>query len=72
MKMRADMWQTTFNLAWLSHYDNSDHNAESIYNITLQETNGRAIQASKHEFNGIVLHIYEALASRRRSLKSFP
>ena len=53
-------------------YDNSDHNAESIYNVTLQGTNGRAIQAGKHEFNGIVLHIYEALTSRRRSLKSFP
>ena len=52
-------------------YDNCDHNADSIYNVTLNGTNGIVIQASKHEFNGIVSHTSEPSTSSRRSFKTF-
>ena len=50
-------------------YDNCDHNAESIYNVTLHGTSGIVIQASKHEFNGIVSDTSEPSTSRRCSFK---
>ena len=50
-------------------YDNYDQNAEPIYNVTLHETNGIVIQASKHEFNGVVSHTSEPSTKRCRSFK---
>ena len=34
-------------------YDNCDHNAESIYNVTVYGTNGIVIQMNKHPTNKI-------------------
>ena len=59
--MRVNIWQKTSNLTCSSH---------SFMTIaTIHGTNGIVIQASKHEFHGIVSHFSEPSSSRRHSFK---
>ena len=70
MKMRVGMCQTTSNLACLKHsFMIIMITMLSLYNVTLQGTNGIAIEATKREFNGIVSHTSEPSTSSRRSFK---